>query len=211
MRSGAKTKADTNMAYLWIINNLLGLFQLEMKAEFKEAAVHLWEQFWLLTPTHMRTRRIKIHQQLRPLPFPSHHTLHAQVIFFPSVYSLYSWPCVWPLSGCRMFVDLSVCECIQLHPQWGDLDLYSFVEYPRVMSLAPFTVILNHNIFFVSQLYVMRILEKVEQSPGGFKLYWRHRTEAVIKVFYVFNRKRTLVHNNGDWFTFVWWQINNIP
>lgn len=73
---------------------------------------------------------------------------------------------IWPLSGCRMFVDLSVCECIQLHPQWGDLDLYSFVEYPRVMSLAPFTVILNHNIFFVSQLYVMRILEKVEQSPG---------------------------------------------
>lgn len=118
---------------------------------------------------------------------------------------------IWPLSGCRTFVDLSVCECIQLHPQWGDLDLYSFVEYPRVMSLAPFTVILNHNIFFVSQLYVMRILEKVEQSPGVFKLYWRHRTEAVIKVFYVFNRKRTLVHNNGDWFTFVWWQINNIP
>lgn len=108
MRSGAKTKADTNMAYLWIINNLLGLFQLEMKAEFKEAAVHLWEQFWLLTPTHMRTRRIKIHQQLRPSPFPSHHTLHAQVIFFPSVYSLYSWPCVWPLSGCPACLLISV-------------------------------------------------------------------------------------------------------
>lgn len=88
---------------------------------------------------------------------------------------------IWPLSGCRMIVDLSVCECIQLHPQWGDLDLYSFVEYPRVMSLAPFTVILNHNIFFVSQLYVMRILENLEQSPGVFKLYWRHRTEASSK------------------------------
>lgn len=55
--------------------------------------------------------------------------------------------CLTPVRLPRMFVDLSVCECIQLHPQWGDLDLYSFVEYPRVMSLAPFTVILNHNIF----------------------------------------------------------------
>lgn len=116
MRSGAKTKADTNMAYLWIINNLLGLFQLEMKAEFKEAAVHLWEQFWLLTPTHMRTRRIKIHQQLRPSPFPSHHSLHAQVIFFPSVYSLYSWPCVSASDPCPAAPHVCWSQCLWMHP-----------------------------------------------------------------------------------------------